>query len=62
MRAALSTRAAFRQRIRGQRSPGCNPVAFLSAPGTIVNAQWWGRDSTTTGSFLSDAVQCTICS
>ena len=36
---------------------GGNPDAFLSAPGTEVYCQWWGRDSVSTGSFLSDALR-----
>jgi hypothetical protein len=40
---------------------GGHPAAFLSVPGTVVNAQWWGRDSIATGSFLSDAIEYLIC-
>jgi hypothetical protein len=31
------------------------PAGFLTAIGTRVHAQFWGRDSVQTGSFLSDA-------
>lgn len=37
-----------------------NPVAFLSTPGSSVNAQLWGRDSTTTGQLLSEGLSWTI--
>jgi len=36
---------------------GGDPDPFLSAPGTEVFCQWWGRDSVSTGSFLSDALR-----
>ena len=48
-------------------STGCTPLpgqtapaAFLSTPGGSVNAQMWGRDSTTTGQFLSNGLSWTI--
>ena len=44
-------------------STGCNPAlgqtnpaGFLGVPGNAVHAQIWGRDSTSTGQFLSDGV------
>ena len=44
-------------------STGCNPAAgqtnpagFLGNAGTLVNAQVWGRDSTSTGQTLSDGI------
>jgi hypothetical protein len=36
------------------------PAAFLTTVGTQVAAQWWGRDSLATGSFVSGAVLYTI--
>ena len=36
------------------------PAAYLSTPGSTVNAQMWGRDSTTTGQLLSDGLNWTI--
>jgi FG-GAP repeat len=36
---------------------GGSPAAFLSVPGTEVHCQWWGRDSVTTGSFLSNGLR-----
>jgi hypothetical protein len=36
---------------------GGNPLPSIQQPGTRVNAQFWGRDSQQTGSFLSDAVE-----
>ena len=36
---------------------GGNPAAFLLNVGTMVNVQWWGRDSIATGSFLSNALE-----
>jgi hypothetical protein len=33
-----------------------NPAAFLLNMGDTINAQFWGRDSVATGSFLSDGV------
>jgi hypothetical protein len=39
---------------------GGNPAGFLSAPGTSVVCQWWGRDSASTLSFLSDALQYVV--
>ena len=40
---------------------GQAPPAFLSSPGQVVHAQWWGRDSLAAGSFLSDALSYTVC-
>ena len=40
---------------------GGNPAGFLSVPGSLVNVQWWGRDSLATGSFLSSALEYTQC-
>ena len=38
-------------------APGqTNPAGFLSTPGNFVHAQMWGRDSVSTGQFVSDAV------
>lgn len=36
---------------------GGNPDACLNVPGQQVNAQWWGRDSVQTGSFLSNGLE-----
>jgi hypothetical protein len=36
---------------------GGNPQAYLTASGQRVNVQWWGRDSLTSGSLLSDAIE-----
>ena len=36
--------------------PANNPAAFLTVSGTAVFAQFWGRDSVATGSFVSDGV------
>ena len=33
-----------------------NPAGFLSAMGTTVNAQFWGRDSIASGQALSDGI------
>jgi hypothetical protein len=40
---------------------GGNPAAFLQTLGQRVNVQWWGRDNTIVGSFLSDAIQLNVC-
>ena len=40
---------------------GGHPASFLSTPGTTVHSQFWGRDSSAGGSFLSDAVVDVIC-
>jgi hypothetical protein len=40
--------------------PTSTPSAFLTAPGTGIFAQFWGRDSTVTGSYISDAASWTI--
>ena len=37
-----------------------NPAGFLGNMGTSVNAQIWGRDSTTTGQVLSDGISWAI--
>ena len=37
-----------------------NPASYLSMAGTMINCQWWGRDDPNT-SFLSDALEFTIC-
>ena len=39
---------------------GGNPKAFLNVPGTLVEAQWWGRDTIANGSYLSDALEFTV--
>jgi hypothetical protein len=36
--------------------PPNNPAAFLLTMGATIDAQWWGRDSVATGSFLSDGL------
>jgi len=42
-------------------APGqTNPAGFLNTAGTTVNAQMWGRDSTTTGQVISDGLNYTI--
>jgi hypothetical protein len=38
-----------------------NPAPFLVSAGQVVNVQWWGRDSLATGSFMSDALEYTVC-
>jgi hypothetical protein len=40
---------------------GGNPQAYLSVPGTTVDCQWWGRDTVTQGSYLSDALEYFVC-
>ena len=40
--------------------PPNNSAPFLSVPGTTVYAAFWGRDSTTTGSFVSDGLNWSI--
>ena len=40
---------------------GGAPHAFLRSPGQEVHVQVWGRDSRTTGSFLSDALEYVVC-
>ena len=37
-----------------------NPAGFLGSLGTLVHAQLYGRDSTTTGQVLSDGVRWTV--
>ena len=39
---------------------GGNPAPFLSVPGTVVWAQYWGRDTFATGNFLSQGISFTI--
>ena len=37
--------------------PGQNsPAGFLTNPGSVVNAQMWGRDSLETGQLLTDGL------
>ena len=36
---------------------GGNPAAYLSVPGTVVNCQFWGRDTVANGALLSDALE-----
>lgn len=40
---------------------GGNPATYLTTRGTTVYSQWWGRDTSAGGSFLSDAVIEVIC-
>ena len=40
--------------------PANTPAAFLSVSGTPVYAAFWGRDSTSTGSFVSDGLNWTV--
>jgi hypothetical protein len=40
---------------------GGNPQAFLTQPGTKIHAQFWGRDTQATGSFLSNGMAYTVC-
>jgi len=44
----------------GGQAPN-NPAPFLVSAGQVVNVQWWGRDSVMTGSFMSDALEYTVC-
>jgi hypothetical protein len=37
-----------------------NAAAFLLVPGTVIFAQYWGRDSVATGSLVSDGITYTI--
>jgi hypothetical protein len=37
-----------------------NPAGYLTVMGTTIHGQYWGRDSTTTGSFVSDGLSWTI--
>jgi outer membrane protein assembly factor BamB len=41
--------------------PAHVPAAFLSSVGTQVNCQWWGRDTVASGSFMSDALEYSVC-
>lgn len=36
------------------------PAAFLSVIGTMVNCQWWGRDTMATGSYMSNGLEYCI--
>ena len=36
---------------------GGNPAATLAVPGTIVDCQWWARDTSANGALLSDALE-----
>ncbi|HUR28738.1 MAG TPA: VCBS repeat-containing protein [Planctomycetota bacterium] len=40
---------------------GGNPAPFLHTLGQRVDVQWWGRDNTAIGSFLSNALQFNVC-
>ncbi|MEO6708823.1 MAG: hypothetical protein ABI054_04360, partial [Planctomycetota bacterium] len=40
---------------------GGNPAPFLHTLGQRVNVQWWGRDNIVAGSFLSNAIQYSVC-
>ena len=37
--------------------PQNTPAAYLMNIGQTLYAQFWGRDSTSTGTFLSDAIR-----
>jgi hypothetical protein len=39
---------------------GGHPKPFLLVPGTLVDVQWWGRDTAATGSHLSDALEYAV--
>jgi hypothetical protein len=41
--------------------PTYHPAAFLAVVGTQVNCQWWGRDTVASGSFMSDALEYSVC-
>jgi hypothetical protein len=40
---------------------GGNPASFLRSLGQRVQLQWWGRDTPVHGSFLSNALDYTVC-
>jgi hypothetical protein len=40
--------------------PGLNAAPYLSVPGTDVFAQFWGRDTLATGSFVSNGLTWTV--
>ena len=40
---------------------GGNPQSFLVTAGNTIRAQWWGRDTVATGSFLSNALEWNVC-
>jgi hypothetical protein len=42
-------------------SLGGNPAPFLRSLGQRVQVQWWGRDTPAHGSFLSNALDYTVC-
>jgi plastocyanin len=44
----------------GGQTPN-SPAPFLLVIGQQVNAQWWGRDTVATGSFMSDALEYRVC-
>jgi hypothetical protein len=39
---------------------GGSPRAFPRQPSVRIDCQWRGRDSLVSGSYLSDALRCTI--
>ncbi len=41
--------------------PPNNAAGFLTVPGTTVFAQFWGRDSVATGSYVSDGLSWVVC-
>jgi hypothetical protein len=41
--------------------PSNTPAPFLQDIGQRVSVQWWGRDTVATGSFLSNALEYTVC-
>jgi hypothetical protein len=40
---------------------GGNPAPFLLSVGQQVNLQWWGRDTVANGSYLSNALEYSVC-